>query len=79
LLLEFAWELEVLVVDGVDGSARSLPVRVVGLALGAAQANRAREGLAVGGNRWVDDTEVDPQPSGRRLVQRFVFDIDGGV
>jgi len=35
LRLEFAWELEVLVANGVDGSARPLPVMVVGLALGA--------------------------------------------
>jgi len=79
LLLEFVWELEVLVANKVDGSAGSLPVRLVRFAFGAAWVGRAGEGLTVGGNRRVDDAEVDSQPARRRLVQRFVFDIDGGV
>jgi len=68
LLLEFAWELEVLVANGVDWSAGSLPVRVVRFAFGAAWVGRAGESLTIGGNRRVDDTEVDPQLARRGLI-----------
>jgi len=59
-LLEFAWELEVLVTNGVDGSAGSLPVRAVRFTFGAAWANRSGEGLTVDGNRRVGYPELIP-------------------